>query len=333
MGAPTVYRYDDPGVPVLTGDNDAAYEVLRACLVDGYGSKPAAGWSEVYDSWTSSGIATFTNAAGTGVLGLVRSAATNRPPFVFVADAMVDDQTAVNARSGRSSVSDVMSLSESSTSAQRSNFTSRYEYWVVVANENFAIAWFGLSASYLVGSPSGSDHVSMICFGAIDSTRGVSVGNFICIGGCHTSSVSTNRHLTSFYVSGTQVAHSTAFYSADGVPESGNVYVFVSPYCGGESDFPYAEADGIVSVMLTNVTLYSSSSRYYRDGREIGVVRPLLVNNMCCRSSSDASIDVLKRLGASFLTDVISVDGRQCMIAPLTSGLVVLVCLDADLWP
>ena len=185
----------------------------------------------------------------------------------------------------------------------------------------------------MLGSPSGNDSMSMICFGSIDSTRGLSVGNFICVGGCYTSAVITNRYLASLYTSGTSVAHSTAFYSADGVPESGSVYVFVGPYVAGDSDFPYADADGIVSVMLTNVTLYSSNSRYYRDGREIGVVRPLLVNNMCCRSSSDASIDVFKRLGAGFLTDVISVDGRQCMIAPLTSGLVVLVCLDADLWP
>lgn len=45
MGAPTVYRWDDADAPVLSGSNGSLINVLQKCLVDGYGSKAAAGWT------------------------------------------------------------------------------------------------------------------------------------------------------------------------------------------------------------------------------------------------------------------------------------------------
>ncbi len=43
--AVTVYRWDDASAPVLSGTAGALTTVLDACLVNGYGSKPAAGWA------------------------------------------------------------------------------------------------------------------------------------------------------------------------------------------------------------------------------------------------------------------------------------------------
>lgn len=40
-----IYRSDDTGAPVLTGQVGTLITVLTKCLVDGYGSKMAAGWS------------------------------------------------------------------------------------------------------------------------------------------------------------------------------------------------------------------------------------------------------------------------------------------------
>jgi hypothetical protein len=40
-----IYRSDDSGAPVLTGQVGTLITVLTKCLVDGYGSKTAAGWS------------------------------------------------------------------------------------------------------------------------------------------------------------------------------------------------------------------------------------------------------------------------------------------------
>ena len=41
----TVYRSTDAGAPLLTNSNGSLIAVLKACLVDGYGSKASAGWT------------------------------------------------------------------------------------------------------------------------------------------------------------------------------------------------------------------------------------------------------------------------------------------------
>lgn len=49
--AVTVYRWDDPGAPQLTGIKPSEFlTVFKKCLVEGYGEKPAAGWSIVEES-------------------------------------------------------------------------------------------------------------------------------------------------------------------------------------------------------------------------------------------------------------------------------------------
>lgn len=46
----TVYRWDDPGAPQLQNRTYAEWlEILRKCLVDGYGTKQPAGWSVILD--------------------------------------------------------------------------------------------------------------------------------------------------------------------------------------------------------------------------------------------------------------------------------------------
>lgn len=47
--AVTVYKSTDGSAPVLTGEVDKLCLLLRAILVDGYGAKAAAGWTETYD--------------------------------------------------------------------------------------------------------------------------------------------------------------------------------------------------------------------------------------------------------------------------------------------
>ena len=44
----TIYRSDDPGAPVLNGFPGTLITVLDACLVNGYGDKPAVGWAKVF---------------------------------------------------------------------------------------------------------------------------------------------------------------------------------------------------------------------------------------------------------------------------------------------
>ena len=60
-----VYRWDDASAPVLTGQAGSRAALLKACLVTGYGSKTAAGWSNPY---SGTNIEAFTNSStgGTG---------------------------------------------------------------------------------------------------------------------------------------------------------------------------------------------------------------------------------------------------------------------------
>jgi len=57
MAAPIVYRWDDASAPVARGERRSLCDILHACLVTGYGDKPAAGWTREYVN------ATFDKAA------------------------------------------------------------------------------------------------------------------------------------------------------------------------------------------------------------------------------------------------------------------------------
>jgi hypothetical protein len=57
-----IYRSSDSGAPTLTGEAGSLVNVLDKCLVAGYGSSTAAGWTMPY---TGTNAATFRTGAGT----------------------------------------------------------------------------------------------------------------------------------------------------------------------------------------------------------------------------------------------------------------------------
>lgn len=61
MAAPVIYRSSDASAPVLTGVAGSLVSVLDACLVNGYGSKAAAGWTK---SYSGTNQASYRQAAG-----------------------------------------------------------------------------------------------------------------------------------------------------------------------------------------------------------------------------------------------------------------------------
>jgi hypothetical protein len=80
---PTVYRWDDAGAPLRPGSNSDSAKVnyiatvLRAALVDGYGTKSAAGWEELYFTADGGGSTrmrqVLRNGPQNGVISLMRS--------------------------------------------------------------------------------------------------------------------------------------------------------------------------------------------------------------------------------------------------------------------
>ena len=73
MGLPvTVYRSEDAGAPQLgTRTPSEIIAILRACLVDGYGTKAAAGWSVAFEDAGTYKIA-FRNSTVNGAGGYVQ---------------------------------------------------------------------------------------------------------------------------------------------------------------------------------------------------------------------------------------------------------------------
>jgi len=70
MSEVTVYRSDDTDAPILsayTVDGQGTYlELLKAILIDGYGSKAAAGWTLEADDITANGVMIIRNSPTTG---------------------------------------------------------------------------------------------------------------------------------------------------------------------------------------------------------------------------------------------------------------------------
>lgn len=58
-----IYKSTDSGAPTLTGQASSLISLLSACLVDGYGSKSAAGWTKPY---TGTNLAAFRNTTSGG---------------------------------------------------------------------------------------------------------------------------------------------------------------------------------------------------------------------------------------------------------------------------
>ncbi|EKD40133.1 MAG: hypothetical protein ACD_75C00164G0002 [uncultured bacterium] len=67
MAAPIVYRWDDGNAPVARGERRSLCDILYACLVTGYGTKPGAGWTREFVNATFDKAAFRNNpATGTG---------------------------------------------------------------------------------------------------------------------------------------------------------------------------------------------------------------------------------------------------------------------------
>lgn len=69
----TVYRWDDPGAPQITGRTPAEIlDVLTKCLVDGYGAKAPLGWTRPFYDGATQAAAFRNNVAAGGSGGYVK---------------------------------------------------------------------------------------------------------------------------------------------------------------------------------------------------------------------------------------------------------------------
>ena len=339
MSAPTIYRSDDPGAPVTTGDvKNGLYKALRACLVDGYGAKPAAGWSVVYDAWVSDGVCTFTNAAQSGVLGVSHNSYLNYGPIIFTASAMIDATTGVNVRSGFGDklVADLTTSNSTEANeclvAHRNGFYQA-DYWCVIANEQFCAAFFSSNEVRLYGSDQAlANHfeISHIFFGAADSLVGLGgvstaqVGNFVQLG-----AGIEGRSESSWRLDGN--LHGTAVVDGSGAAASGSVYVHLSPFAtsagaGLGGDYP----EFIHNLRLVPVSLWVGIGTSSKGSAQQVADIPMLYGSP--DMTYGKGFKVMAEFNAVSLTDVISIDGKNYLWAPTLYGNVMFISLDAADW-
>ncbi len=336
MGAPTVYYYDDPGAPVLSSRQDAFYQIVMACLVDGYSGKPSAGWSVVYDDWVNSGWLTLINSSGSGVVGVVRSSG-NDHPFLFLADGMIDATTPINGRSGYVDISNGTAWDPASAALQRpaSSLLTQVAGWCVVANDDAVFMMMTASADALrtINLSYGFDVGASLAFGRFRDVRGLGgeVGDFSIFGGA----IGIWGDLNSLGVNGARSDIGTVSRDKSGAPATGNHYVMLSNVnVGSLLSYP-ATTDAIVEFDITPVSIFVSSggaSLVRSAAWQRSVVPQLKTNLLFTRPAyvADALPDLLK------MTAVVGGDvylsGKRHLLWRMNWNAFFLLSLDAGDW-
>ena len=121
-----IYKSTDADAPVMTGaDKTSLIRTLRACLVDGYGTKRGAGWLMPFVNADGTKAA-FKNA-GTGFYLLVDDSAPGVNATCSAFESMSDIDTGINA------------IGPSFSRQGRVSLNSNAIPWIIVANDKFVL--------------------------------------------------------------------------------------------------------------------------------------------------------------------------------------------------
>jgi|GEM_PF-774891 len=201
-----VYHRDQAGAPALTYSTattvvqfEAFKAILKAALVDGYGSVPAAGWELIYESTTSlilrpgthSGYVCFVSESSAPTVVTVWLAATFEG--VDASGKIIGD----GVRSG---------VAANSSAPQRYSvralvYNQASTTWAIVADESaFVLSPSGIGSTTAQGVTGSAGY-------AYDAVAPLycgddSAGDLICVGGSNTASFTANLNLAGFGSSG-----------------------------------------------------------------------------------------------------------------------------------
>lgn len=203
----TVYHRDQPGAPALTYDTgvttqahfDAFRAVLKACLVDGYGSTPAAGWELIHDASNS---LILRNGSHSGYVCFQRSAASLALITVWLAATYsgVDADGKIvgdGVRSGNAA---------SSATPQKINLRSFVARsvsctWSLIADDKTFCFSPSASSSASDAAATGSQGNAYEFIHPVYCGED-SAGDFICVGGVNNSSDSGSLNAVNFNYDG-----------------------------------------------------------------------------------------------------------------------------------
>jgi hypothetical protein len=169
----TVYRSDDASAPVLSGSVGSLITVLDACLVNGYGTKSAAGWSKAF---TGTNQAAYRMPAGSNLHYLAVDDTTTTYATLRGYEAM----TAVATGTGQFPTTAQLATSNV-TKSSAADTTARS--WVLVTNGT--MVYLHITTTVV----SDGSTANMVAFGQIVSNKvGDAYGTMLI---CNNSSVYT----------------------------------------------------------------------------------------------------------------------------------------------
>lgn len=162
-----VYTSLDTGAPALTGDHfDKIRTILMACLVTGYGSKPAAGWTVGHDI-----PAGFSLSNGDGFINLVRNSSSEFVA-VYIMESVTDGSTGlaggINRRSGY-----WYDGSSETTRGFLMLVSSSMNHWTVVADEKTCIYMAGNLISTTTADINNITQFAVLYFGRYINAMGL----------------------------------------------------------------------------------------------------------------------------------------------------------------
>ena len=210
----TVFRSTDVGAPTLTGATGSLIGVLDACLVNGYGSKSALGWTKAF---TGTNRASYQASTGNKLYLDVKD---------DIAGSSTDWYTAVRGYETMSAVGTGTGLFPTTAQVAADTFywqksiessSATAVSWMLIGNQKTFYLWARLLSTD-TAAPNG-DNGYFCAFGEFTSFRSSDAYNTIIIGQTTHSSPSTNNTVASL-VSAMNVS-STGHYVARSFTQSG----------------------------------------------------------------------------------------------------------------
>lgn len=195
------YASTDASAPVLTGQIGSLISLLDACLVNGYGAKPAAGWTKAYTATAQlPNTAVYTmGAGGTGFSFFINDNSPNgntNEASVFgwqtatglnTGTGQFPAQSDANARGYGNGVPWRKSETADTTVRQWHVFADQTTIYLLIQtglNYNNALYWMGFMFGDL-GGAAVSDNYACLCMG--NRQNNISDGNYLNFANCGNS--------------------------------------------------------------------------------------------------------------------------------------------------
>ena len=269
--AVTVYRWDDPGAPVLSNPSAGSLiGVLDACLVDGYTGKTGAGWTKAF---SGTNLAAYRQGAGSMCYLRVNDGTGSFKVKMLGYESMTGIDTGVNA------FPTTAQLANGVYAAIGTSTTAANKPWIVVADNKRFYLWVGITLTTAVNISTSTEAQEMFFFGDIISFR---PGDTYCcqIIGSDSASNGTERFgivgaLTSV-TAGSFIARDAA--QAAGSVNNSKYY----DYYGGNSSPTIGSANGVAypdpitgGINLSRIHVSNGATVKGIRGRLPGVFAPL----------------------------------------------------------